>query len=301
MPKVSVGLPVFNGERYLAAALTSALGQTYQDFELIICDNHSNDDTQRICEAYAERDPRVRYYRNPTNIGAGPNFNRTFELAKGEYFRWAAHDDLCAPEYLEDCVRVLDRETSVVLVHSEVEFIDDRGKFLRHYTAPLPNINSTRPRDRFRDLISLYHLCFDIFGLIRADLLRKTDLIASYIGSDRSLLAELGLHGRFCRVPRVLFFSRDHSGRSIRSMELHERGEWFDPALRGNIALPNFRAVWEFGKSVHRVPISAGERWSCYAALLLWLVEYRRFLWRDLKTAVRTVRRHGWPRPSRTP
>ncbi len=85
-PRVSIGLPVFNGERYLARAIDSVLGQDFRDFELIICDNASTDRTAEICAAYARRDARVRYVRNPRNLGAGPNYDRCFHLARGTYF-----------------------------------------------------------------------------------------------------------------------------------------------------------------------------------------------------------------------
>src|SRR5688572_10868700 len=98
-PRVSIGLPVYNGENYLAEAIDSILAQTFEDFELIISDNASTDRTQEICEAYAAKDGRIRYYRSEVNKGSAWNFNRVFELARGEYFKWAAHDDYIAPEY----------------------------------------------------------------------------------------------------------------------------------------------------------------------------------------------------------
>lgn len=89
--RVSIGLPVYNGEQYLAKALDSLLAQTFTDFEVIISDNASTDRTSEICAAYLERDPRIRYYRNQQNIGAAPNFNRTFELATGMYFKTCSY------------------------------------------------------------------------------------------------------------------------------------------------------------------------------------------------------------------
>src|SRR3954470_1068595 len=93
-PRVSIGLPVYNGQRFLAPAVSSLLAQTFADFELVICDNASTDDTEAICRRFAERDPRVRYHRNEQNVGAAPNFNRALALSTGQYFKWAAHDDL---------------------------------------------------------------------------------------------------------------------------------------------------------------------------------------------------------------
>src|SRR4051794_3298661 len=93
-PKLSIGLPVYNGENFLAHAVDSILAQDFRDFELIISDNASTDRTAEICRGYAESDPRVRYVRFETNQGGSRNFCYVFELARGEYFKWAAHDDV---------------------------------------------------------------------------------------------------------------------------------------------------------------------------------------------------------------
>src|SRR3954470_23138397 len=107
-PRVTIGLPVYNGARYLAEAIESVLAQTFTDFELVISDNASTDATAAIALQYAARDPRVRYSRNRENIGSARNFGRAFELATGEFFKWMASDDLISPEFLENCVAALD-------------------------------------------------------------------------------------------------------------------------------------------------------------------------------------------------
>ena len=96
-PTVSIGMPVYNGVPFLNEALDSILAQTYRDFELVISDNASTDETESICRAYAASDPRIRYYRQQENLGAMPNFNRVCELSRGQYFKWAACDDVCSP------------------------------------------------------------------------------------------------------------------------------------------------------------------------------------------------------------
>jgi glycosyltransferase involved in cell wall biosynthesis len=93
---VSIGLPVYNAGQYLEEALDSILAQTFEDFELIISDNGSTDNTEAICWSYARRDQRIRYFRNETNLGAAWNFNRVFELASGKYFKWTARRSICA-------------------------------------------------------------------------------------------------------------------------------------------------------------------------------------------------------------
>jgi glycosyltransferase involved in cell wall biosynthesis len=106
-PRLAIGLPVHNGERYVSQAIDSLLGQTFTDFTLIVSDNGSTDATEEICRAYARRDARIRYHRSDENRGAAWNFNRVFELADSPYFKWAAYDDLCAPHFVERCIEFL--------------------------------------------------------------------------------------------------------------------------------------------------------------------------------------------------
>ena len=295
LPRVSVALPVYNGQQFLAEAIRSILAQTFTDFELIICDNASTDGTGVICREFAAADSRIRYYRNDTNIGAAPNFNRAFELARAEYFKWAAHDDICLPAFLKDCVAALDADPSVVLCTTETNWIDEHGMAIEKRDRLLNHIASVRPERRFRDLILQRHYCTDVFGLIRRSELQKTRLIGNYVNSDRVLLAELGVRGRFERVPRVHFLSRDHKSRSIRSLALRERSAWFNTAHRGRVILPYWRTLGEYLKVVFRVPLCTRTRVSCLALLFEWPLRNRRYLWADLKQACRHWYRHASP------
>ena len=101
IPRVSIGLPVCNGEEYPSARIGSLLQQDFEDFEIVVSDNASTDGTAEICMKYAEKDKRLRYYRNDSNIGAGPNYRRVFELSRGEFFKWCAHDDIRKPDLFE--------------------------------------------------------------------------------------------------------------------------------------------------------------------------------------------------------
>ena len=135
VPKLSIGLPVYNAEQLLPQALDHILAQTFKDFELVICDNASTDRTSRICRDYAGRDARIRYVRNDRNLGANPNYNRTYELSAAPLFKWAAHDDLYQRTYLENCVRILDDDPTVVLAHSGTTFIGDDGQAFIYHCA----------------------------------------------------------------------------------------------------------------------------------------------------------------------
>jgi len=281
-PRVSVGLPVFNGERYLEETLDSILAQTYSDFELIISDNASTDRTEEICRAYAAKDERIRYFRNGTNLGAAKNFNRVFELSSGEYFKWAPHDDIIAPDFLMRCVEVLDQDPTVVLCYSKVKFIDEFGSFLTNYDIELKNVGSFKPQDRFGDLVLMDHWCIDVLGVIRASALKMTPVIASFVGSDRHLLVELGLLGRFYQIPEYLLFSRRHSEQSIRAVPLYSRAAWFDSANKDWIVSPYWRFFFECFKSVRYRLLSRHEQACCYIHMLNFLRSHKGRLAKEL-------------------
>jgi glycosyltransferase involved in cell wall biosynthesis len=211
--KVSVGLPVYNGELFLEACLDSLLSQTYSDFELIISDNASTDGTEAICQAYAAKDQRIRYARNATNVGVGPNFNRAFRLSTGDYFKWASADDFCKPDLLARCLEVLDHDQGAVLVYPKTHFIDATGKILNIHD-PGWDLRSEAASDRLYHVICAGHWVNSHYGLIRSNALAKTRLIPSYPGGDYRLLAELSLQGKFVEIPEYLFLRRIHSGAS---------------------------------------------------------------------------------------
>jgi glycosyltransferase involved in cell wall biosynthesis len=279
-PKVSLGMPVYNGEKYLRETLDSLLAQTFKDFELIISDNSSTDSTEAICREYAARDSRIRYYREVVNRGAGWNYNRVVELARGHYFKWAAHDDLCAPIYLERCVEALDQNPSIVLCYPDDIDIDEKGnridrKRISHIRSS-ERASSPNPAQRFRRLVTLDYDCEQVFGLIRLDILRRTALILSYTDSDRTLLGELGLYGPFLELPEPLFFHRHHEGSSGRANPIkggwHLRAGWFDPRLKGRVLFPQWRQIWEYIKAIIRAPLNPVVMLKC----MFWLgVGYR--------------------------
>src|SRR5579871_5511395 len=151
-PKVGIGLPVYNDDRFLAQTLDCLLSQSYRDFELIICDNASTDATEEICRSYANKDERIRYHRNSTNIGVSRNFNLSFNLARSEYFKWAAANDLCATDMIERCVEVLDQRPDCVLCFAKTRIIDENGAVCEDYDDHL-DLQHDRPSERFRMLL----------------------------------------------------------------------------------------------------------------------------------------------------
>lgn len=281
-PRVSIGLPVFNGENYLEEALDSLLAQTCSDFEIVISDNASTDRTEEICRAYLAKDRRIRYYRSEKNFGAAWNFNRVFALSSGEYFKWSAHDDLHTPECLERCVEVLDRDTSIILCHTKVKVIDNRGRVLETCEARL-NTGSPRPQVRFRDLILVKNRCYEALGVIRASVLKTTRLMGNYPVADRVLLGELALRGRFYEVPEYLLFYRSHPVQSVRALPTqHLRAVWFDTSKEGRIVFPEWRAFLEYCLRIKHASLSWRERICCYIYMVEWLRRYRKRMRGDL-------------------
>jgi len=267
---VSIGLPVYNGDNFLSQALESILSQTYSDFELIISDNGSTDRTKEISLAYAARDKRIRYFRSDTNRGAAWNFNNVFELSVGKYFKWAAHDDICAPEFLGRCVEVLERDPGIVVCFSKTVQIDEHGRLEKKRDhIDLPNLGSLRAHERFHDIIANRHGCEAVFGVIRTDVLRGTPLIGNYIASDRVLLAVLSIFGRFHELPDYLFFQREHSGRSVKGRD-HEVTEWFDPTRGEKIVFPLWRISWEYLLAAIKGTTGPGERLRCLWEIAKW-------------------------------
>ncbi len=111
-PRVSIGMPVYNGGLFIREALDSLLAQTFTDFELIISDNASTDGTESICREYADKDARIRYVRQAQNLGAAANFKFVLDESVGEYFMWAAADDVWLPTFVRVCVGLLEKKTS---------------------------------------------------------------------------------------------------------------------------------------------------------------------------------------------
>ncbi len=206
-PKVSIGLPVYNAEKYLEEGLDFILAQTHRDFEIIISDNASDDCTQDICLTYARKDPRVRYYRNDRNLGAAPNHNLVFRLAKGKTLKWAGYDDKISPDFLARCVDVLDKKLDVVLCMPLTCLIDEHGQYIGGYDyqadADIPSSSK-----RFRNFMLKNELGNYVYGLMRVDSVAKTSSHGSYPSSDLVFLAELAFYGRYYIIPEPLFYRR---------------------------------------------------------------------------------------------
>jgi glycosyltransferase involved in cell wall biosynthesis len=264
VPTVSIGLPVHNGARFLAASLDSLLAQTFEDFELVISDNASTDGTEEICRTYAGRENRIRYIRSPTNRGAAWNFNSLVAETRAPYFKWATHDDVHAPTYVERCLELLrDGGDRVSLVYPRTRIIDETGAVVRDYHDGL-DLREATPHERLRSLVRNLVLGNPMFGLTHRSTLVRTRLNGSFPSSDYVLLAELALLGEIWEVPEPLFFRRDHPETSRRAhATTAELAEWFEPGAKTRGTGEFTRLFVEHLRSINSLPIGRREQLRC--------------------------------------
>jgi glycosyltransferase involved in cell wall biosynthesis len=279
-PCVSICLPVFNGQRFIGEAITSTLDQTFEDLELVISDNASTDGTPDLCREVAGRDHRVRYVRAELNRGLAWNFNRAFELARGRFVVWIGHDDVMARDFIRRCIEGLSQNPSMVLCFTDPQYIDEKGNMLPGVDLTNPGAGET-PSDRF--LRILFGGCDPICGLMRREVLKQTRLHAPYPDSDRTLLAEMGLRGKFLFIPDRLFHRRMHP---LRTTTLYQdrwdRARIFDPSNPGTVVGPWVRQIADFITVIRRAPISQKERFRCYKYVYWWLSHHHEFIKEDL-------------------
>jgi glycosyltransferase involved in cell wall biosynthesis len=298
-PRLSVGLPVYNGEKYIRQSIDSLLGQTYEDFELVISDNASTDGTADICQQYAQQDSRIRYLRQPRNIGLAPNHNYVFAQSRGELFKWAAADDLYGRDLFKLCIEALDAHPEVVLAHAWEAAIDADSHLYQSLEYPLATGSPSAP-ERFRSILfgssglfespdpavsglvrvdnrGILRSC-DQYGVIRSDVLRRVAPLDSYHHSDRILTVELALHGPFHITPQWLYFRRDYPDRTYnQSPNVRDRCAILDPARAGALRNPTARLVAEYFHgyyaAIKRAPLATADRRACYRQLGHWMLD----------------------------
>ena len=290
--KVAIGLPVYNGERYLAQTLENMLLQSFPDFEIIISDNASTDRTAEICRHYAARDDRVRYVRQAENIGATPNFNAVFRLSDSTYFKWAAVDDLCDRDFLKKAVAILDAESDVVWCHSRSSHIDENGDLLDDpalLDVSYAERGQATASDRFDAVLLGQGGCLDSYALIRSEAIRRTPLYLPGYGSEKVFIAELALLGRYAEIPETLFFSRIVVEGSGNLASAAEQQAFSDPNRPYAAYLARFIFLGGYLGAVWRSAPDWRERIKCWIVIVRWLAQFSK--WRSVLT--RMVRGQG--------
>jgi hypothetical protein len=286
MTRVSVGIPVYNGEKYLAETLDSLLAQSLQEFEIVISDDASTDRTPEICRCYEAKDSRIRYSRNARNIGGAPNFNRVVKLSRAPLFHGGACDALYEPSFLARCVDALERDPGVVLSHTRSKLVGDKGELLLfdrkragyvdrddHLKGTSGDVmrpqsshigQSANPETRFREVLWCGAWSLPLSGVIRKKALLRTSRYGKYSGVDKALLAELALQGRFHEVDQELSARGIHHSctryKTPRVRAPHE--------TRGSRGISQVLALRDYAKMVFAADISAAQRLHCMVTIV---------------------------------
>lgn len=307
-PRLSIGLPVYNGGDYLAQSLDAILGQTFEDFEVVVSSNASTDDTDAIVGRYAAQDPRVRLIRQQRNVGAARNHDVVFRHSRGELFKWASADDLYARDLLERCVAVLDADPDVVLAHSWTAAIDEEGELLQAMEYPLAT-DSPAAAERLHSMlfggddVPGAIRADDFYGVIRSEVLRSVKPHGSHHHADQTFMADLALRGRFRQVPDWLYFRRHHGQRAfLANPTVHAWTANLDPSRANRWRNPKARLyaefVWAHADNIRRAPLTAAERRACLGVLGSWVTDRVR---RRLPGPGAHVDTHGITISSRAP
>ena len=281
-PMVCFGLPVFNGERYLEKCLDSLLAQTFEDFEIRVCDNASSDRTEEICRDYLSRDKRVKYHRHASNLGGPRNFNHSFAISEARLFKWAAHDDELRPSYLERCVALLEGGPDFVGAHTDVEligpesesleyneslggFVDEAGRVRRDKVNDVL-FDHSDPVERFRSIIRrrVWH---PVWGLYRREQMARTGLLRPFWGNDKAFIVEMGLQGAIGIVDEKLFRMRCHAA-SAGNLPFTNVNRW----LKGNNTTtkplePQIAAVKAYAAVISNAPLNPWQKLRCAMTL----------------------------------
>lgn len=258
-PAISIGLPVYNGARFLPQTLDSLLGQSFSDIELIISDNASADNTQRICTEYAMRDSRVRYVRQDVNIGAMRNWNFVAKQARGKYFKWSSASDYCSPDMLTQCFAKMEADPRVILCYGRTCLVEEDTRKLTEYAYDIELMEGS-PYERFSKLRLTLKLNNAYCGLVRTDALLSTRLNRLYPGGDMVLMAELALMGRFLLLPEILLYRRVGQETSSNRLSPAEEIVWLDPLRTSGIKSPLLLLHLGFIRVALRAPISFSEK-----------------------------------------
>lgn len=287
-PRITVGLPVYNGQKYLEAAIESHLAQSFGDFELVISDNGSTDATGDICGRYAQLDARVKYLKSPINRGILWNHRRVLEPVDPStpYFRWAGADDILEPGLLAAMVEVLDTRPEIEAVMPATKNIDEEGTVIRTMERSL-NLESPDVFERARQILLANYQHVIAYGLLRAPSLRRMRTGPHYIGWDPVFIWELALRGPVFQLVEPALLRRFHRGSISRVKTVKEMRKWVEPGTSAGMNFPHWAWAYERTRSLLATPMNLGEKLRITMFLMRTTLWQRQQLARDITQATR--------------
>jgi glycosyltransferase involved in cell wall biosynthesis len=284
-PAVSVGMPVYNAERWVDAAIRSILDQSFSDLELIISDNASTDATFSICERHAQADSRVHLYRNPENVGANRNYVAVLNHARAPYFKWASSNDICAPRFIEQCVLALESCPDAVLACSRAALFEEDVASAAPYDRDV-ELMADAPGARYIQLFSTMGLNNAFNGVIRRSALSSTMPMGNFQRADIVLMAELALMGKFVLVPEFLFFRRISHEAATKLKSAREVDQHIEPHVRRPLKWQNWRFNVALLRTYLRRQSLTRDSLRTFWYVLSQLRWSRRWLLRDVQEAL---------------
>jgi glycosyltransferase involved in cell wall biosynthesis len=286
--KVVIGLPVYNSQRYLGAAIESHLSQSFGDFELVISDNGSTDATQQICTDYAGKDKRIKYLRSPENRGILWNHRRVFEAVQNsdQYFRWAAGDDIMEPGLLRAMVDVLHARPEVEAVVPDTKNIDADDKIVGSMARTL-DLQSPDVFERAQKVLLSGYQMVIAFGLFRAATLQRLRTRPNYLGWDYVFVWELALHGQIVQPVGSFLLRRWHAGAMSHVKTVKEMKKWVEPKSNASMNFPHWTWTHERWRALMAAPLTTRERLRIAGFLTRHTLWQRGSLVRDVVQAAR--------------
>lgn len=287
-PLLSVGIPVYNGEKYIGECLDSLLNQTFTDFDITICDNCSTDNTELICLDYQKKDNRIKYHRNESNIGITENYNRVFKLSKGKYFKWSSANDICLPTLFEKCIDILNSQPDVALCYTNTNIINGGGRVLKEYDNNL-NLMQDNPVERLRKFFINLDMNNVMNGVFRRSVLAKTSLVAPYLASDINMLVEVCLLGKYYEIDEYLFNRRFDKADYEKIKNTKNLLKFYNSSDNSKIIMKFWRLNFEHTRSVLKSPLKLNEKIKLTYFLLKKLYYDRNILIKELWMAFKSI------------
>jgi glycosyltransferase involved in cell wall biosynthesis len=284
-PILSIGMPVYNAERWLADGIESMQRQTFADFELVISDNASTDSSLEIARRYADADKRIRILRQPRNIGANGNYSAVLADARGDLFKWASVNDLCAPEFLRRCVESLQADPDAVLACPRTILFENTPSDGAHYDHDFALL-SQNPVRRFIDLLNQIQLNNAMNGVIRREALTRVLGMGTFRSADYLLMAELALCGKFLLIDEPMFLRRMSAEASTLMRGKLEAEKHLDPRAKRPRLWQHWRYHLRLLRIACRLPPFGFASWGTIDFALRRIVWSRRELADDVRTAL---------------
>lgn len=286
-PRVSVGIPVYNGEPYLSDTLDALRKQELDDLEVIISDNASTDNTEQICRNVAAADSRFHYYRSDTNRGISWNYNRVLSLARAAAFMWNCADDIADPEHLSECCEALDRNPDAHVAFARVRLIDSSGAQIGELDDDGLSFDLVEPARRVERYFARHaYQIVGFGGVFRTSSLRELGGLPSFYGGDVLLGMRLAMLGGLVQVPQQLFRQRRHDLQmnKLQGGDPVAQQLAYAPSRRLHSAFPQWRLNAEMFRAIAATSLPPTDRRAVGAAIVRgWTVPNWRFFPYDIK------------------